>query len=75
MGMAWSMVPLREILTPASRAENVQAEKMYCILGAHWYAEGLYTKAVKPGSQVQATKLYRVEEGDFVYNGQVLFFL
>ena len=34
----------------------------------HWYAEGLYTKERKPGSEIAAEKVYRVEEGDFVYN-------
>jgi type I restriction enzyme S subunit len=68
MSRVWPMVPLGEILTPVNRPEDVDPEVTYHILGAHWYAEGLYTKEVKPGSQIQAAKVYRVEEGDFVYN-------
>jgi type I restriction enzyme S subunit len=68
MSKAWPLVPLGEILTPVTRSEDVGPEVTYRILGAHWYAEGLYTKEVKPGSQIQAAKVYRVEEGDFVYN-------
>ena len=64
----WPIVPLGELLTPVSRPQNVQPDAAYRILGAHWYAEGLYTKEIKPGSQIQANKVYRVEEGDFVYN-------
>jgi type I restriction enzyme, S subunit len=61
-------VPLREILKSVSRPERVDPEKTYRILGAHWYDEGLYVKGTLLGSQIQADKVYRVEEGDFVYN-------
>jgi len=68
MGNNWQKVQLREILSPISRLETVRPEVTYHILGAHWYAEGLYTKDIKPGSQIRAKNLYRVEQGDFVYN-------
>lgn len=62
------VVPLGEILTPVSRPEAVNPQSKYPILGAHWYAKGLYIKEVKSGSQIQANKLYRIDESDFVYN-------
>jgi type I restriction enzyme, S subunit len=62
------LVTLSEVLTPVSRPESVDPEKIYKILGAHWYAEGLYVKDTLPGSQIRADKVFRVEEGDFVYN-------
>ena len=68
MKKAWPAVSLGELLTPVSRAENVDPEVTYRLLGAHWYAEGLYTKDIKSGSQIRASKVYRVEKGDFVYN-------
>ncbi|MDI7260370.1 MAG: restriction endonuclease subunit S, partial [Thermodesulfobacteriota bacterium] len=68
MSKSWPMVPLREVLTPVTRPEAVDPEKTYHILGAHWYAKGLYTKDIRSGSQIQAKNLYRVEQGDFVYN-------
>ena len=68
MSKAWPLVRLGEILAPVSRSENVDPQETYHLLGAHWYAQGLYTKEMKNGSQIQATRLYRVEEGDFVYN-------
>jgi len=37
-------------------------------LGAHWYAKGLYIKEEKRGSEIRATTLFEVKEGDFVYN-------
>lgn len=68
MSKAWPWVPLKEILTPVSRPENVNPQDTYRILGAHWYAKGLYIKDVRTGSQIQAKHLFRVEQGDFVYN-------
>src|SRR6266700_2742142 len=68
MSNSFPLVSLGELLAPVSRQENILPEKTYPILGAHWYAQGLYTKDVKSGAAIQADKLYRVEEGDFVYN-------
>ncbi|HZY30550.1 MAG TPA: restriction endonuclease subunit S, partial [Candidatus Methylomirabilis sp.] len=62
------MVPLGEVLRPVSRPESADPEITYRILGAHWYAKGLYIKHIKRGSEIQANKVYRVEQGDFVYN-------
>ena len=62
------MVGLGKVLRPVSRPEPVDPAKTYPILGAHWYAQGLYIKDTKPGSEIQADKVYRVEKGDFVYN-------
>lgn len=62
------MVKLGEVLRPIARAEKVDAAKEYRILGARWYAQGLFVKDVTLGQGVRADKLYRVQEGDFVYN-------
>jgi type I restriction enzyme S subunit len=62
------LVPLAEVLKPICRPQSVDPEKSYRILGAHWYAEGLYVKDTLPGSQIRADKVFSVEEGDFVYN-------
>ncbi|MBE7545139.1 MAG: restriction endonuclease subunit S [Bryobacteraceae bacterium] len=64
----WPKVRLREVLIPVTRAESVLAMSRYGMLGAHWYARGLYTKNVLLGSEIQAPKVFRVEAGDFVYN-------
>src|SRR5437016_3918468 len=68
MSQSWPLVALAAVLTPVSRPEPVKPEATYSILGAHWYAGGLYTKEITTGAGIQATNLYRVEEGDFVYN-------
>jgi type I restriction enzyme, S subunit len=64
----WPLTPLNELLAPVSRPEQLVPTRHYRLLGAHWYAEGLYIKDTKPGSEIQANQLYRVETGDFVYN-------
>lgn len=59
---------LRDILESVSRSEIVEPQKTYRILGAHWYAKGLYIKDIKDGSLIQAKTVYKVKENDFVYN-------
>ncbi len=59
---------LADLLEPVWREEPVETTKTYSLLGARWYAKGLYVKDVKPGSAIQADTLYRVRAGDFVYN-------
>jgi type I restriction enzyme S subunit len=66
--IGWPMVALGELLKRVKRHELVEPSKTYDVLGAHWYAKGLYTKHSKPGSQIRAKYVYRVEQGDFVYN-------
>lgn len=68
MSNNWRRVKLNEVLRPISRPILVEPTATYSILGAHWYAGGLYIKDILPGSQIQARNLYRVEKGDFVYN-------
>jgi type I restriction enzyme S subunit len=68
MSNNWPNVKLGDVLMPISRSVRVEPTTAYSILGAHWYARGLYTKDILPGSQIQAKNLYRVEKGDFVYN-------
>lgn len=64
----WPLVSLSQLLKETSREERLEPDKEYSLLGARWYAKGLYTKAVKTGDQIKASRLYRVQAGDFVYN-------
>ncbi len=68
MSKDFPLVPLGEVLIPVSRPERVVPDKIYSILGAHWYGQGLYTKDVRTGVSIQAETVYKVEAGDFVYN-------
>ena len=68
MSKAWPLVKLGEVLSQEKRSITVLSDNEYNLLGAHWYAKGLYIKDIKYGSQIKASSLYRVHEGDFVYN-------
>jgi type I restriction enzyme S subunit len=68
MSAQWPIVPLSEVLTEISRPVQVSPGTTYRILGAHWYAKGLYVKEEKDGSEIRASTLYEVIPGDFVYN-------
>ncbi len=68
MSAAWLLVPLGEVLRPIGRGELIDPNVTYRLLGAHWYGKGLYVKDIRPGSEIRAPKVFRVEQGDFVYN-------
>jgi type I restriction enzyme, S subunit len=65
---AVDVVKLAQVLQPVSRPEAVDPSETYSLLGARWYARGLYIKAVKLGSEIRARTVYRISDGDFVYN-------
>lgn len=64
----WPKVALRELLKPVERREVVFPDQAYRLLGVRWYGHGLFVKEEKPGIDVRAPYLYRVETGDFVYS-------
>jgi restriction endonuclease S subunit len=61
-------VKLRNVLMPVSRSEPVESEKRYRILGVKWYAKGAWVKKQKYGVDIKANNVYRVQEGDLIYN-------
>ena len=63
-----SQVSLDKLLRPIERPELVDPSRMYRLLGVRWYGEGLFEKESKMGQEIQALRLFRVQEGDFVYN-------
>ncbi len=66
--MSWRTVPLTEVLKPVSRPVAIAPGETYRLLGAQWYAKGLFVREEKDGSEIRAQTLYEVCEGDFVYN-------
>lgn len=68
MRKPWPRVKLGEILHEIVRAEPVDPQREYQTLGVRWYGNGLFVKDKLMGHQIAASKLYRVEMGDFVYN-------
>ncbi len=47
---------------------RVQADETYVNLGVKWYGEGAFARDSKPGSAIRGSTLYRVKEGQFIYN-------
>ncbi len=68
MSKTWPMVRLGEVLGQVERAESVDATCEYRLLGVRWYGEGLFERENKLGNEIKATKVYRVQKGDFVDN-------
>lgn len=68
MSKPWPKVKLGEILHEVVRAELVDPQREYQTLGVRWYGHGLFVKDKLMGHQIAASKVYRVEMGDFVYN-------
>jgi len=67
-GNSTTMVPLREILTPVSRAEIPLPGKTYRQLGVRLWGVGAYERESMDGAQTKYRKLSRVEAGDLVMN-------
>jgi type I restriction enzyme S subunit len=68
MANGWRTVPFSEVVKVVSRPETLDRDKTYRILGMRWYAQGLFIREDKPGHEIQANELFRVEKDDFVYN-------
>lgn len=64
----WKLTRLGDVLQNVSRPVRLNVENTYRLVGAHWYAKGLYVKEQKSGSEIQAKTLFEVKNGDFVYN-------
>lgn len=48
-GNGWQPIRLGALLKQVSRVEHVRPTQEYRLLGARWYAKGLYVKDVKQG--------------------------
>jgi type I restriction enzyme, S subunit len=53
---------------PAPREEIVDATKEYSLLGVRLDGHGPFLREVVSGAQTSATKLFRVQKGDFIYS-------
>ncbi len=65
---AWPTVALRDVVMPVSRAEAVQPDKEYRLLGIRLDGNGPFLRETKLGAQLSATSLFRVAAGDFIYS-------
>ncbi|MBH0177563.1 MAG: restriction endonuclease subunit S [Nitrospira sp.] len=68
MNVSWQPAKLAQVLTPVSRAEAVDPTKEYRLLGIRLDGAGPFLRETVAGSQSAATRLFKVEEGDFIYS-------
>lgn len=61
-------VPVGSLLDRVRREERPVPDRTYRLLGVRWYGEGLFVREERVGIDMAASKLYRVDAGDLVYN-------
>lgn len=64
----WTTVKLGDVLVAANRGEPVEATKEYRLLGVRLEGRGPFIRETVLGSQSSASRLFRVEQGDFIYS-------
>jgi type I restriction enzyme S subunit len=68
MSANWPATKLAEVLTPIARTESVDRAKEYRLLGVRLEGRGPFLRETVRGTQTSASKLHRVEAGDFIYS-------
>ena len=68
MNSSWQPTKLFKALAPVSRPEAVDPTKEYRLLGIRLDGGGPFLRETITGSQSAATKLSKVEAGDFIYS-------
>jgi type I restriction enzyme S subunit len=63
-----TLAKVGDVVSPVNRPIRVIGTEVYKSLGVKWYAQGLFVKEPTLGSEIKATRLFRIEAGDFVYN-------
>ena len=68
MKKGWSEVALGEVLEPVSRTVRLEPQESYRLLGVRLEGKGAFHRETKLGSEIAATRLDRVQDGDFIYS-------
>lgn len=68
MREGWSEVTIQDVVQQVRRTVSVEEGGRYPLLGVRWYGNGAFLREVGVGGKIKATKLFRVEVGDFIYN-------
>ncbi|MFZ4896436.1 hypothetical protein ACL9RL_18495 [Plantibacter sp. Mn2098] len=64
----WTPTPLSEVATRYIESVRVDPDAMYTSLGVKWYGEGVFAREPRAGSAIRASKVFRVQAGQFIYN-------
>lgn len=65
---SWQRITLGEVATQHIDGFGVASDVEYTNLGVQWYAGGTFARSPKRGSEMKASRLFRVRPGQFVYN-------
>ena len=65
---AWPTVTLGELVSQIARAELVKPDGEYRLLGVRLEGNGAFHRETVLGTETSATRLSRVETGDFIYS-------
>lgn len=68
MNSKWETVKLGEVARQNVDRFNVDPGESYVNLGVKWYAEGVFSRQPKLGTEMKAKTLYRVNARQFIYN-------
>lgn len=68
MREGWVLTPLGRVTQQVVEAVELHKDDIYTNLGVKWYAAGTFLREPKAGSEIKATRLFRVRPGQFVYN-------
>lgn len=64
----WAHVALGEVVEQVKRKVKVEPGCTYPLLGVRWYGAGPFHRETVTSDTSKAANLYRVAEGDFIYN-------
>ncbi len=64
----WKRMRIGDVLKEVSREKRLEPNTKYRLLGVKWYGKGVFLREEKYGKEIKATKLYKVKQGDFIYN-------
>lgn len=64
----WKPTKLAEVLTQVSRPEELDPTNEYRLLGVRLDGAGPFLRETITGSQSAATRLFKVQSGDFIYS-------
>lgn len=62
------LVPLGEVLIPASEPHAVHPEKSYPIAGVYGFGRGMIRRSPVSGQEIAAAQLFRIKAGQFIYS-------
>lgn len=64
----WPLVPLGGLVSQVARAEAVKPDGEYRLLGVRLEGNGAFHRETVRGTETSASRLSRVEAGDFIYS-------